>query len=314
MEGFSTGLAPGEAVLAVDVGGTDTKSALLDSGGRLVDMRRSLTARDVNAPGDAVAGAIAELAAEYTHSHPEYSVRALGVTAPGLVNEDEGVGVFSANLGWKDYPFGPRLAAMTGLPVGFGHDVGAAGEAEFRLGAARNCSDAVVMVIGTGIAGVIFCDGRRVSGAGYAGEIGHAQVPGGEPCPCGSTGCLETVASAASIARRYNLRTGDDLPGAAEVLVRADAADPVAAAVWQEAVEAIAFAICQQCSSLGTEMVVLGGGLSQAADRLLDPVRRAVSATLSFHRRPTLVQAALGQDAGLIGTALKALEAGANVR
>lgn len=307
--GFATGLPPGAAVLAVDVGGTDTKTALMGADGTLRDVRRSLTVRQPDRAGDAIVEEISVLASGYAQRHPEHQLRAIGVTVPGLVNEESGTGIFSANLGWRNFPFRPRLAERAGLPVGFGHDVGAAGEAEFRLGAARGCRDAVVLVIGTGIAGAVFCDGRRVLGGGYAGEMGHAQVPGGGPCPCGSAGCLETVASAASIVRRYNAASSRQLSGAAEVLSRAESGDRAAATVWQEAIDALAFAICQQCSALGTETVVLGGGLSQAGEKLLVPLRAAVERTLSFHRRPVLVTATLGQDAGLIGTALKALDA-----
>lgn len=296
----------GASVLTVDVGGTDLKSALSDAAGTLADVRRFGTPRSADHPGDAVVERTVELLNEYRLAWPDRPIGAIGMIAPGLVDEVRGVGVFSANLGWRDYPFAERVNAITGLPVTFGHDVGAAGEAEVRLGAAQGLSDVVVMIIGTGIAAAVFCGGQRVQGGGFAGEVGHAQVPGGERCACGAMGCLETVGSAGAIARRYSQRSGVAVDGAREVLKLAQSGDRHAADVVDDAVAALAFSVGQLAATLGTEAVVIGGGLAQAGEQLFDPLRRAVHNALSFHRRPRLLAARMGQDAGLIGAALRA--------
>ena len=293
-------------VLALDVGGTDIKVALQDASGVFHGLRRLPTPRDAGSPGDVIVAEIARLLAEYRALASGEPVRSIGLVVPGLVDEAAGVGIFSANLGWRDYPFSAKVRSATGLPVAFGHDVGLAGEAEMRLGAGRGLRDAVVMVIGTGIAGAVFSDGCRVHGGGFAGEIGHAPVPGGLPCACGATGCLETVASAGAIGRRWARHTGTGHAGAREVLAAATAGDREARRIWDEALEALATVIGQVTAVLGTEAVILGGGLSQAGPALLEPLGRMVDSRLSFHRRPGLLASALGQDAGLMGAALAA--------
>lgn len=297
------------AVLAFDVGGTDIKAGIVQGpitpGAVPVrDLQRLPTPRDAARPGDAVVDRIVELTGQYRRTHPDVDVAAIGVTVPGLVDEDAGIGILSANLGWADYPFVRRLGERLHLPVAFGHDVGMAGEAEFRIGAAYGCSNVVVMVIGTGIAGAVFCDGRRVAGSGYAGELGHALVP----APDGSLQVLESIGAAGAIARRFTEATGTVTDGARGVLLLARSGDMTARRIWSEAMDAISFNIAQCVSILGTDTVVLGGGLAEAGEALFAPVIDRVDELLTFHRRPDIVPAELGQEAGLIGSALKARE------
>jgi glucokinase len=215
--------------------------------------------------------------------------------------------VLSTNLHWSNVPFKQLTEDLIHLPTTFSHDVRAAGEAEFRLGAARPYRNVVVLVIGTGIAGSLFINGRAHTGAGYAGEIGHAIVnPNGPLCGCGSRGCLETVASAGAIVRRYEEVTGIRLGGAREVLALAHSGDPAASLIWREALDALALSIAQLAAVLAPEAIVIGGGLAQAGERLFGPVRARVDALLSFHRRPVIVPASIGENAGLLGAALRA--------
>ena len=183
----------------------------------------------------------------------------------------------------------------------------AAGDAEHRLGAARGYGDVVVLAIGTGIASSLILDGRPYSGGGYAGEFGHSLAdPLGEPCACGAIGCLETIASAGAIARRYRQASGNAATGAKDVLAAAGTGDPIARRVWNDAVEALAQALARVVANLAPEAIVIGGGLAQSGPALFDPLRDRLDALLSFHRRPALVRAELGDDAGLLGTALAA--------
>ena len=148
--------------------------------------------------------------------------------------------------------------------------------------------------------------GRVHAGGGYAGEIGHTPAAGhDEPCACGSRGCLEAVASAAAIARRYTARSGKPAAGAAEVL---EAGDADALAVWDEALDALADALAWIASVLAPEAVVIGGGLSRAGAALFDPLDERIPRRLTFQRVPRLVPAALGERAGCIGAALLALD------
>jgi glucokinase len=235
----------------------------------------------------------------------EHPVDAIGVVVPGIVDEAAGVGVYSANLGWADYPFRARLAAGTNLPTAFGHDVRAGGLAELRQGSARDLTNAVIMPIGTGIAAALVLDGR-VSTA--PGEIGHVDVGHGDPCGCGQTGCVEARASSAAIARRFTARTGRHVDGAAEVAALLASGDKDAAAVWQEAVDALARGILLVAALLGPEAVVLGGGLALAGPLLTDPLGARLDELTTFQRRPELRPAALGDEAGCLGAALLAID------
>ncbi|MCD2499430.1 MULTISPECIES: ROK family protein [Microbacterium] len=303
-----TSLGPGAAVLAFDVGGTDTKSALIDETGTVRDLRRTATARGADAAGAVVAD-VARLVRELRERHPGADVAGVGVVVPGLVDEAAGVGVFSANLGWRDAPIAALLQDAIDLPVGFGHDVRAAARAELEIGAARGLRDVVIVPIGTGIAGTIVTDGRILVSGGYAGELGHTLAdPHGDPCPCGAVGCLETVASAGAIVRRYAERSGTRLPGARDVLAAARMGDRVADGVWNEAIDALAQQIARLAGVLAPEAIVIGGGLAQAGPLLFGPLAERVDALLSFHRRPRLIPAAVGEDAGLLGSALRARE------
>lgn len=302
----SAPIGAADVILVIDVGGTDTKSALLNSATVLQDIRRRPTAVHSEGSGDVVVNSVVRILDEYRSVWPGKNIRSIGLSVPGLVDENAGIGIYSANLGWRNYPFADRVSAATGLPVSVGHDVGAAGDAEVRMGAAKGLLDVVVIIIGTGVAGVVFCGGQRVFGGGYAGELGHSPVPDGELCPCGAQGCLETVGSAKAIARRYTERSGQVVSGASQVLQLKEAGDTHAEAVIAEAIDALAFTICQLSALLGTEAVVLGGGLAEAGEQLFGPLSSAVERRLSFHRRTQLLAAHLGQDAGLIGAGLRA--------
>ena len=141
----STSAGPGAAVLAFDVGGTDMKAALLDEHGRMLESTRVPTPLAGERTGDRVVEEVSRIAEELTARHPEAHPRAAGLLVPGHVDDARGVGVFAENLGWREFPFRDRAQAALDLPVGFGHDVRGAGEAEHRMGAARGFDDVVVV-------------------------------------------------------------------------------------------------------------------------------------------------------------------------
>jgi glucokinase len=294
-------------VAALDVGGTAMKGALVGPDGATRCPLRRSTPRGPDAVVDAVGGALGELLEGARWQRLE--VAAAGVVVPGIVDEARGVAVFSANLGWRDLPLRALLEARTGLAVGLGHDVRAGALAEATFGAARGERDVLFVPVGAGIAAAAIVDGRLLVAGGYAGELGHLQVdPGGEPCGCGGRGCLETVASGAALARRYAARAGRPVAGAAAVAERVRGGDPDAAAVWDDAVAALAQGLAAAVALLGSRLVVIGGGLAGAGDLLLGPLTEKLLARLSPGptRVPRLVLAALGDQAGCLGAALLA--------
>lgn len=302
-------------VIGLDVGGTVMKAALTDADGTVVHTDRRPTPRSEGP--DAVVSALVDFSADLVTAATDrnLSPRAVGLAVPGIIDDSNGVAVFSANLGWRDAPLRKLVAERTGLPVAVGHDVRAGGVAEARLGAGRGHREFLFLPIGTGIASAIVVKGRALSGAhGGAGEVGHLVIrPGGEPCPCGSAGCLETLASGVSIARRYaeGVRASAD-PGAgadteltaAEIAVRVDDGDAVARQVWADAVDALADALAAVTVLLDPGLVVIGGGVGDAGETLLAPLRTALAGRLTFHQAPRLVRAELGDAAGSLGAAL----------
>jgi glucokinase len=293
-------------VLCFDVGGTAMKAALVDRFGSIRELVRVPTPRDGEHTADAVVAQVGELGRRFRESHPDVHPQAAGLLVPGHVNDDTGVGVLSENLGWKSYPFRDRAQSALSLPVAFGHDVRGAGEAEHRLGAAAPFLDVLVMTIGTGIAGAIFVQGKLYTGGGMAGEMGHSKVADGPDCACGGRGCLEAVASAGAIARRYTQVSGVVVSGAKEVLDRAALGDTRAAQIWASALDALALDLSHTVALLAPQAIVFGGGLSQAGAALLQPLERRLDAILTFQRRPALLLASIGENAGVIGAALRA--------
>jgi glucokinase len=306
-----------ELVAAVDVGGTRVKAALVDRDGTELVATTRATPGGLGRPGaltDAVVATVAELQA----GREPGEVLACGLVVPGIVDDESGTAVFASNLGWRDLPVREPLERELGVPVALGHDVRAGLLAESEWGAARGARHALFLPLGTGIAGALMLDGHVISADGWSGELGHVVVdPEGRPCPCGGRGCLETIASASAVARSYAERStaAAPVPSAAAPLAPAtplDAegvaglvrrGDPVAAAVWDDAVGALARVIVMVVTATGLDLVLLGGGLAQSGDLLLDPLRRRVHESLSFQREPRITRAVLGDRAGCLGAA-----------
>ncbi|MDG4822491.1 ROK family protein [Asanoa sp. WMMD1127] len=296
---------PAEVVVALDVGGTVMKCGLVSAAGELRHAERHPT--NAAAGGEAVVRTILDVAAGLaaTARADGLTPVAAGVAVPGVVDEEQGVAVWAANVGFRDVPLRDLVADRLGLPAALGHDVRAGGVAEARLGAGAGSRHVLFVAIGTGIAAAHVVDGRAFAGAhGAAGEVGHIMVrPEGPPCGCGARGCLEAVASASALARRYKELAGVPL-SAAEVAAAAAGGDPIAARAWSEVVDALADGLTIAQTLFDPAVVVVGGGLAEAGEQLLAPLAAGVRARLTFQREPALVRAALGDAAGCLGAGL----------
>jgi glucokinase len=295
-------VSEGERVVAVDVGGTTMKGAVFDRAGHLCSERRRPTGVDRGA--EAVIESILALAGELASQGPRPA--AFGIAVPGLVRESDGMVVQATNVGLRDVPMHELASRRLSSPVAVLHDVRAAALAEGTLGAARGRSDYLLLTLGTGVGAAVVIGGRPYTGAhGIGGELGHVTVdPHGPLCLCGGTGCLEAIASAGAVQRRFG--QGID---AEEVTDRAASHDPVAVWVWREALEALALAIVNYATLLDPEVVVVGGGLASAGPRLFDPLRELVRASTRFGEPVPIVRAALGEEAGRFGAAIAAWRA-----
>lgn len=291
-------------VIALDVGGTAIKGAVVDENGVVLSWHRWLT--PTNDGPAAVVDAVLNAAAEL-QQHAAGAL-AVGLVVAGLVDDQAGVAMYSENIHWRNVPFRKLVAERTGLPVGFGHDVRAGGMAERSLGAAKGVDDVLFLPIGTGISGAMYVEGRLIENK-YAGEIGHFDVGSGELCACGAKGCLESIASGASIARRYNAASGSSVSGAEEVLQLMKSGDQIAKGVWDGAIDALARALATYITLLAPELIVIGGGLSSAGAALLDPLRDRIRRLLIWQQEPRIITSQLADNAACLGAAMLAREA-----
>ena len=293
--------AGGGLALAVDVGGTTIKAELVDSAGRTIAAETRATPH-----GDSAREAIAEVGASLLQEHSTDHVVGAGVVVPGLVDREAGIATYSANIGWRELEMVRSLGAAWRLPVRIANDVASGGVAEHRLGAGQGTDHLAFVSIGTGIAASIVSGGHLLAGRrGETAEIGHVAVRPGVPCACGRDGCVEAVASAAAIARRYAGLSGNQVAGAQEVLAVLDT-DAAANQVWHEAVEALADALGIVSLIVGPALVVIGGGLSRAGDALLAPLRAALRERATIVEPAEVAVSALGDRGGVIGAALLA--------
>ncbi|ANY07992.1 ROK family protein [Pseudonocardia sp. HH130630-07] len=296
-------------LVALDVGGTTIKGAVDTGDGPRGHLRRP-TPRD-RGP-EAVVAAVLDAAAELVDLAGRAHGRrpaAVGVACLGLVDPGTGTAVLSAATGWSDVPLAALVRERTGVPAVLVHDIAAAATAEAAL---REPGPAPVLfvAIGTGIGGSTVLDGRPVAGAHHRpGEIGHVPVGGSDVrCGCGRSGCLERVASGSALAQAYARRTGTAVHGALEVADRAAAGDPDAVAVWDRGCAALAEALILYSVLVDPALVVLGGGVSLAGDRLVVPVRRALEQGLGLPGVPAVETARLGDGAALAGAFLAAAD------
>ncbi|MER5684684.1 ROK family protein [Streptomyces sp. NPDC002205] len=297
-------------VIALDVGGTGMKAALVGADGTLLYEARRATGRE-RGP-DAVVESILAFAADLrAHGEEQFgeSAAAAGVAVPGIVDAENGIAVYASNLGWRDVPMRDKLGErLGGVPVALGHDVRTGGLAEGRIGAGKGADRFLFVPLGTGIAGAIGIAGSIEAGAhGYAGEIGHIVVrPDGPDCGCGQRGCLETLASASAVSRAWAAASGDPEADAADCAKAVRSGDPAAVRVWQNAVDALAAGLVTALTLLDPRTLIIGGGLAEAGETLFVPLRAAVEERVTFQKLPHIVPAALGDTAGCLGAGLLA--------
>ncbi|KUO16498.1 ROK family protein [Streptomyces dysideae] len=303
-----------DLVAALDIGGTKIAGALVDGHGKIaVRAQRATPARE---DGETVMRAAEEVLAELAASPLWGRATTLGIGSAGPVDASAGT-VSPVNVpGWRDFPLVRRVRdAAGGLPVELIGDGVAITAAEHWQGAARGHDNALCMVVSTGVGGGLVLNGRLHPGpTGNAGHIGHICVElDGDPCPCGSRGCVERIASGPNIARRAvgnGWRPGPDGDmSAAAVAAAARAGDPIAMASFARAAQALAAGIAATATLVEIDIAVIGGGVGKAGDVLFTPLRKALSdyATLSFVQRLTIAPAQMGTDAGLVGAAAAAL-------
>ncbi len=212
----------------------------------------------------------------------------IGVGAPGFINDDQSVIIEAVNLGWRDVPLKDEMMKVFGKPVYVENDANVASLGEAWVGAGQGCRIVLCVTLGTGIGGGIVIDGKLVRGAnGMAGEIGHivVQREGGYLCNCGHHGCLETLASATAIVRIAKEKQAQgaipadiEIEGAETVFDLAADGNEAAGEIIRAAADWLGYGLALICNVLNPDCIVIGGGVSEAGDQLMDPVRRSFGA------------------------------------
>jgi glucokinase len=320
----STRTAPAGPVLALDLGGTQIRAAVVVDGGIVVAAHRART--PVDAGGSAIVAACVDALATVRRADAETAgtrpFSGVGISAPGPVDPAAGMILDPPNLGptFREIPLASLVGDALGLPAFLDRDTQVAALAEGRYGAAIGCADFLYVTISTGIGGAIVSGGRLLRGPdGTAGELGHLMVDrGGPPCGCGMRGHLEGIASGSGMARSGRAaaeRGASDLLaalvrergpgfGGREVAAAAEAGDPAAVEILADARDAFAAACVTLVDVFNPSLIVVGGSVAAGqGERMLAPARAAVAAG-AFRRpgaRVRIVPAALGDDVGLIG-------------
>ena len=309
-------------VIGMDAGGTKLLGAVVEEG-LLVRHRVHRTWR--GADRASVLDTMVEAVEEARAAAPD--VRAVGFGLPSLIDWRRDESVTSVHLPLDGVRFRDLMSERVGLPVHFDNDVNVAAVAEHRFGAARGADHVVMLTVGTGIGGAVIAGGRLYRGAvGAAGELGHTVVEiDGPPCQgdCPNRGCLEVMASGSAIGREgaaaaerepdsgLSRAAARGLPiTGALVTELAHEGDPAARGVLELIGRRLGVGIANFVNALNPEVVVVGGGAIAGGDLLLDPARAEVAARALAPSRDVvrIVAAHFGEEAGMVGAALLALD------
>lgn len=310
-----------EIVLAADLGGTNLRMAAVDREGGILYRTKHSTPKSERA--EEIVSAITEAANECLEAvKKEGWIKAFGVALPATLNAPDGIILKAPNLPSLDsFRFSATVSDELNLPVVLENDANAAAIGENWLGAAIDAQNAICVTLGTGVGGGIIINGKIVRGAdGTAGEIGHICVePLGEPCGCGSRGCVEQYSSATAVVRltrelenqypKSSLQNKNRLTSL-DVFEAGKAGDELALEVFRKMGFYLGIALADLINVLNPEIIVIGGGAAAGWDLFINHVQDQINkrAFEEPAKRAKLVRAKLGDDAGILGAAKRAFD------
>ena len=326
---MTTAAADQPYVVGVDLGGTNVRAAVLERG------TETIIARGANLPSHAMDGVHVTigqiaLAAETAIEEAKVAkdqILGVGVAVPGHVKAKEGMVMWAPNFKdqWQGVAIAKPLAQRLGLPVHIGNDANLAALGEFRFGAGRNVRHMCIVTLGTGVGGGLIVDGKLIEGAdGGAGEVGHTIVNPGGRGGNGAFGSVEGEAQRDAIVERAGRKMQEGRQTIladkvdynrhaltpAMIAEAAAAGDALAIEVFHETGYYVGLCVANLINLLNTQMVVIGGGIAQAGDLILDPIRRTAYGTAirSLSKSCAIVPAELGDNAGIMGAVALVLQ------
>ncbi len=313
-------------ILAIDVGGTKIRLALVSDDGTIVSSKQYPTHADKGYQEviKRITNGIEQIVIDSKLSL--HDIRGISVAAAGIIDSRNGIITTSPNLpDWKDIPLKDILVDSLGLDVYLMNDANAAALGEYHAGVGKGIKNLVYITVSTGIGGGIVIDGELYTGTdGCAGELGHMVIEADGPqCKCGNYGCLEILASGTAIAREAQKRInqGDksllsNLVKSCEeitartVSIAAKKGDLVAIEVINKAAYYLGIGMANIVNIFNPEMIIIGGSVSKMGEMLLKPARKVVKQR-AFNL-PTssvsIVRSHLSDDSGIIGAALCFIE------
>ena len=307
--------------IGIDLGGTHIGAGLVNDKGDII-MRETVatsTDHEYTVVLDQIKTLIQKIQVQ---ARNQYTITQVGIGIPGILTRDNTLILECPNLGWKKVALKKDLETLITLPVYMGNDASVAGIAENVYGSTKGYHNAVFMTIGTGVGGSIIINDQIITGVhGVASELGHMIITENYyDCNCGKNGCLETFSSATAIIKLAQQRISEGAKST--ILKRAssqlkainakhvlDAAiedqDPVGLECLESLATHLGIAIANLNDILDPEIFSIGGGVSQAGEKLLDVITQAVALRLTYPdiAVPKIVLAKLGNDAGIIGAA-----------
>lgn len=320
----------GKSVIGIDVGGTNLRGAVVSGKGEI--RRRVKTASGAS---DGIATVVNNIAGLVQSIRDGEEVAGVGLGIPGIIDSRNGIITQAPHIAnVSDYPLRERLRQKLGeeMRVIVENDANCAAVGEWWMGAGKDVDSLIMLTLGTGVGGGIILDGKLWAGAdGMGGEIGHMTIyPDGALCNCGNYGCLESYSSASAIRRmvkeilddsatvtvlRGEVESADPAMIPEVVMKAAREGDKAALGIWAQFGTALGIGVASCVNMLNVEMVVIGGGVSQAWEmfigRAMEELKRRGLKAPS--ERVQVTKSVLGDDAGIMGASYLALKAGGGV-
>jgi glucokinase len=305
--------------IGIDIGGTKVLGGVVDSAGKVIDSARRVTPI---AGGLELIKTVIDLIKEFQHKH---DVAGVGISVAALISSDQGTIVGAPNIAnLSELNFVNEIKREINLPVIAETDANAAMWAEYKFGNAKDLNPVMFFIIGTGMGGGLVIDGKLFRGAhGIGAEFGHMIVqPQGLRCGCGTQGCIEQYASGTALMRyakeaieldpqkgkKLLELAGGNLNELTGVILTSAAknGNEIAIAAFNKQADWLGAACASYALLLDPQAIVVGGGVVDAGELFLEPVRKAMFSYMPFgqsHPLPKIIAAKFGNDAGLIGAA-----------
>lgn len=303
--------------IGVDLGGTNIAAGVVNENCEIV-FRGSVptnAGRDFDEIIKDMGGLINRLLKDNNISPDE--VKYIGIGAPGVLDNEAGTVTDNSNIKWVNYPIREKLQQYIDKPVFLGNDANVAAWAEYMGGVGRGTKNFLMLTLGTGVGGGMVLNGKLYTGSHNIGaEIGHTTFKaGGEQCGCGNHGCIEAYCSATALIKRAKAALEKDSDSslakapkisAKTVVDAAAAGDRLAVKIFDEYTEDLAQVIASMINFLDPDVIALGGGVANAGEFLLKPVREKYPKYVTFRamEKTQVLAAKMGNDAGIIGSAV----------